>query len=180
MSSGINPQTSYRLEILRAFAGDLSSTRDHVMDARRNDLSASAEAVFGLFVCKSSASDDLGFGLCNASSQALGVLVHSQRQEKIQDQTVGLKNGEFGNVMHEGRCWVIAREAVTTADPVRVCVGDLSGSITGAVEGSFVTTADSSGHKTARLLNARYLTSGSAGDAVEVEIVALPNVLTAD
>lgn len=177
----INPQTAYSLEISNGYEGDLASTRDHVVDARRNDLASSAEASYGLFYCKSSNSDDLGFGLCNTTSQALGILVHSQDLEKTQGVTVGMINGEFGSLLHQGRAWVKVMEAVTTASPVRVAVLDSSGITTGMTQGRFGTTADSSTHTTALLTNARYITSqATPGGLAIVEIGALPVKLTAD
>jgi hypothetical protein len=176
----INPQLTYSLELSNGYEGDLASTRDHVVDARRNDLAASAEASFGLFVCKSTDTDDLGFGLCVTTQQALGILVHSMSEEKTQGVTTGLINGEFGNVMHKGRAWVRVKETVTPLSPVRVAVLDHSGTVTGATQGTFLTTADTSTHHTALLTNARYLTRASAGDLAQVEIDALPATLTAD
>lgn len=176
----INPQTSYALELSNGYEGDLSSTRDHVVDARRNDLAASAEAIFGVFVCKSANADDLGFGLCVTTTQALGILVHSMSEEKTQGVTTGLINGEFGNVMHKGRAWVRVKETVTTASPVRVAVLDHSGTVAGMTQGTFGTTADAGTHHTALLPQARYVRGATAGNLAEVEIDALPVLLTAD
>lgn len=169
-------QTSYALGLTGTlYEGSLSSSRNHEVDALRNDLAASAEAIFGKAVCKSSATDDLGFGLCNASSQFKGVLVHGMEQEKL---TTGLVNGEFGNVMKSGRCWVKVVHNVTPASLVRVFIADYSGTTSGAVQGAFGTTLVAA--NTALLVNARYLGRGSAGDLVEVEIDASPVLLTAD
>lgn len=169
-------QTSYALEpTATGFQGMLSDTRDSVVDARRNDLAASAEAAFGLGVCKSTDSDDLGFGLCNATRAWLGVLVHSMDLEKT---TTGLPSKEFGNVLHKGRVWVKVVETVTTASTVKVFIADYSGTLTNAVAGAFGDTAVAA--NTATLLNARYLGSGSAGDIVELELDANAVLLTAD
>jgi hypothetical protein len=177
----INPQTAYSLELANGYQGDLASTRDHVVDARRNDLAASAEALYGLFYCASTNADGLGFGLADATHQALGILVHSQDLEKTEGVTLGMINGEFGSIMHQGRAWVKVMEAVTLASPVRVAVGDDSGNVTGATAGNFLTTADSSGHTTALLTNARFVTAqATPGGLAIVEIGALPAKLTAD
>ena len=169
-------QTSYSLGLVGTlYEGSLDTSRDHVVDARRNDLAAAAEAVFGRAVCKSSNSDNLGFGLCNASTAFQGVLVHGMQQEKL---AVGLANGEFGNVMKKGRVWVKPVHNVTTATPVRVFIADHSGTTSGAFEGAFGTTLVAA--KTALLLNARYLGAVSAGALVEVEIDANANLLVAD
>ena len=169
-------QTSYSLQPSgTGKQGQLVDSRNIVVDARRNDLAASAEATFGLGVCKSANSDDLGFGLCNASTQFLGVLVHAQDFEKT---TTGLPNGEYGNIMKKGRVWVKVVEAVTTASVVKIFIGDHSGTITDAVEGAFGDTAVAT--KTATLLNARYLNAAAAGAIVELELDGSPVVLTAD
>lgn len=171
-----NPQTSYALGITGTlYEGNLSDSRDVEVDARRNDLAASAEALYGKAVCKSSNTDDLGFGLCNASSQFQGVLVFGQQHEK---STTGLANGEFGSVMKKGRCWVKVVHNVTPASLVRVFIADYSGTTADAVQGAFGTTLVAA--NTALLANARYLGRGSAGDLVEVEIDASPVLLTAD
>lgn len=169
-------QTSYALEpSTLGKEGQLVDSRDILVDARRNDLAASAEAAFGRAVCKSAASDDLGFGLCNATTQFLGVLVHAQDFEKT---TTGLPNGEFGNVMRKGRVWVSPVEAVTTASTVKVFVGDHSGTIARAVQGTFGDSAVAT--KTATLLNARYLGACAADGMVELEIDANAVLLVAD
>jgi len=169
-------QTSYALEpTATGFQGGLSDTRNILVDARRNDLAASAQAVYGLGVCKSTATDGLGFGLCGTARQFLGVLVHSMDLEK---QTTGLPNGEFGNVMRQGRVWVKVVEAVTQDSTVKVFVADHSGTIANAVEGAFGDTVVST--KTATLLNARYLGAGAAGDLVELELGPNAVLLVAD
>lgn len=169
-------QTSYSLQPSGiGKQGQLADSRDILVDAYRNDLASSAEATFGLGVCKSADADDLGFGLCNATRAFLGVLVHSMDFEK---STTGLASGEFGNVMRKGRVWVKVVEAVTTASTVKVFVADHSGTIANAVEGAFGDTAVAT--KTATLLNARYLDAGSAGDIVRIELDANAVLLTAD
>lgn len=172
----IIPQTSYALGITGTlYEGCLSDTRDAQIDGLRNDLAASAEALYGKGVCKSSDTDDKGFALANVTTQFMGVLVFGMQHEK---SATGLLNGEFGSVMRKGRCWVKVVHAVTPASLVRMFIADHSGTTSGAVEGAFGTTLVAT--KTALLLNARYLGRGSAGDLVEVELDASPVILAAD
>ncbi len=159
-------QTSYSLERSAGYEGQLYDTRDIRSDARRNDFAASAEAPFGKMVCKSTDSDDLGMAGANATTQVLGVLIHSMDTEQ---STTGLLATEFGNVASKCTVWVRPVHNVTTVTPVRVFVVDYTGTTTGAVVGAFGTTAVSA--KTSLpLLNCRYLRAASAGDLVPVEI----------
>jgi hypothetical protein len=167
-------QTSYALELgTTGYAGQLADTRDHVSDARRNDLAASAEAVYGRLYCRSTNADLLGFGLADATHQTLGVLAHSM---DLEEATTGLLNGEFGNLVHKGRVYVTVVDSVTPDSLVRVYGADYSGSVSGAVEGTFGATKHAS--YTCLLTNARYLGSASAGETVILEIDALPTLLT--
>lgn len=169
-------QTSYALEpTATGFEGQLVDTRDIRVDAFRNDLAASASAKFGLGVCRSTNSDLRGFGLCNTSKQWLGVLVHSMRLEQ---EDTGLPSLEYGDVMRKGRVWVKVVETVTPESTVKVFIADYSGTISNAVEGAFGDTAVAA--KTASLVNARYLTGGSAGELVMLELDANAVLLSAD
>lgn len=171
-------QTSYSLEpATNGLAGQLADTRNALIDGFRNDLAASAEAAYGLAVCKSTDSDDRGFGLCGTARQFLGVLAHQNDSERSSTAT-GLANKEFGNVMRKGRIWVKVVEAVTTASTVKVFVADHSGTLANAVEGAFGDTAVTA--KTATLANSRYLTAASAGETALLEIDTAPVLLTAD
>lgn len=168
-------QTSYSLEQSSpSQPGMVSSTQDVRVRPFRNDNASPVD--FGLAVCRSADTDDMGFDLCNATRQFLGVLTWGQIKENGTD---GLASKEMGSIMESGEVYVRVVEDVTPESTVKVFIADHSGTIDDAVPGAFGDTAVSA--KTATLANAKYAERASAGSVCRLRLNGPgPILLTAD
>lgn len=151
-------QTSYSLELTRAYSGDLASSRDIVIDAKLNG--ESVEMTYGSVVCLNS-SDASKVMLAANTLTVAGVLVQAHNKEK---QTTGLEAAEYGNVLSRGRFYAIVENAVTPDDPVHVRVVAGSGFLKGSLRTGAVSAA------TAPLASVRFLEAAGAGAICLCEI----------
>ncbi len=150
--SGSAQQTTYSLELSApSQPGHASDSNPRRIRPFRND---NASAIpFGVGVCRSTNTDDRGFDVMTTSRQFLGVTSWGQSQEAgfpVGTANDGIAATEMNGIVEQGEVLVTVNEAVTPDSPVRV-------TLSGGDQGKFCTTADSSGHTTAAVPNAKFV-----------------------
>lgn len=161
--SGSAQQTAYNLELSAPTQpGHVADSAPRRIRPFRNDNVAAFP--FGLAVCRSANADLRGFDALVTTRQFLGVTTWGQSQESgfpVGTANDGIQPTEMNGILEQGEVLVTVTEAVTPESAVRVQIVDGTPGITGAVVGSFCTTADTSTHTTALLVNAKYITSAA-------------------
>jgi hypothetical protein len=155
------PQTTYTIDPLPAFAGTLASSRDVVVQGRRNDAPAAAEMPYGKAVMRSTAVDGFGMVPVAAGGVLLGVLVRGRRYEGSE---IGLLSGLFGDVVSKGPVYVQVENAVAIGDNVLVRI-DSGGLGAGSIRGGAAVAAS-----LVSVPQARFVTAAAANGIAELEL----------
>jgi hypothetical protein len=155
-------QTSYDAEADVAFPGMLVDTDA----ASRSSISRANEETsavgYGLGVALGT-DPEVQFELPAATAFEFGgVLVHSHAREDV--EAVGPVEGELAELLRKGRIWVVAEEAVTTADNVFLR-HTANG---GLLPGGWRTDADTA--RADQIAQARWLTAAGAGELAQLEV----------
>lgn len=153
-------QTSYSINQLTAFAGQLGDIGPHDIGTFTNSVLASVP--FGVAVSMDPTSGDGHFKLPAASGDLvrnllLGVTSATQAIENL-GSGGGYKINAAVGVLKKGRVWVQVEEAVVAGDPVFVRIAAGAG---GTQLGAFRKTADTASASQV-LEGMQYLTSASA------------------
>lgn len=152
-------QTSYSLELSKAYAGDLADSRDVEIRGLRNVTGG--EVAFGLFVAQSS-TDELGFIALASGKYVAGVLVNRLAEEQT---TTGLADKQMGAILRKGKVWLVCENGSTPGQPLHVRYAGVG--TVGAARSAAVSM------ETLQIVNGQWLTVSTAG-LVAIADVNLP------
>lgn len=169
-------QQSYALELTALLEGQLSDIRDNTIGTYINETGA--VLAFGNVVTYASggtvANSAKTLAATGETVLGINVLTYVDETAEDSDSRPGVKNQQVLNVTNEGAVAVYVTGAVTPASPVRVLY-----SASGTGKAGQFSHAFASG-KTARLSNARFLTSTTGSGLAILELNGPSFTLSAD
>ena len=158
-------QTSYSIDMLVAFAGQLADLNDN--EAVSGNLEGAINIPFGIGLKKGAADD--GYVVPSGSTDVCnGISVHTHAIDNIglsglSPATAGIQPGEMFTVLRRGYIYVKVEEAVVRGDPVFMRYAAGAG---GTILGSFRKSADTA---TAALVKgAQYLSTAASGGIAKI------------
>lgn len=155
-------QTSYSLELVKGYAGDLADSRDCEIRGLRNVTGA--EVAYGIFVAHSS-TDELAFIALASGKYVAGILINRIAHEQT---TTGLPDKEMGAVLQKGRAWIVCENGSTPGQPLHVrYAAGAGGSVIGAARSASVSM------ETIQIVNGEWLTVSTAGN-IAIASVNMP------